>query len=251
MLRYTLISIALCLVVVGLYFGAARASSKIYHHEDTQTASAGDAVGTSETTKDAPVEIPFVATHIATPKPLKAIYMSSWVAATPSLRAKLVNLITTTELNAVVIDIKDATGKIAFLTKDQTLTDSGSPEDRIPDLNSFIASLHEKNIYVIGRIAVFQDPYMTKAKPEWAIKKKSDGTVWKDFKGLSFLDPSKKEVWDYTVAIANESYAHGFDEINFDYVRFPSDGKISDIAYPNATGTTTRADIIKSFFAFW
>lgn len=194
--------------------------------------------------------IPFIATHIQTPAVVKGIYMSSWVAGAPTIRAKLVSLIDTTELNTVVIDVKDATGRVAFLTTDPTLSATGSPENRIPDINAFIANLHKKNIYVVGRIAVFQDPYMTKLKPDWAIKKKSDGTTWKDFKGLSFLDPSKKEVWDYTISIAKESYKHGFDEINFDYIRFPSDGKISDIAYPNTDGTVTRADIMKSFFQY-
>ncbi len=188
-------------------------------------------------------------THVKTPTAVKALYMSSWVGGTPKLRSKLVNIINTTELNSVVLDIKDATGKISFLAHDPKLTELGSPENRIPDIDAFIASMHEKGIYVIGRIAVFQDPYMTALKPEWAIKKKSDGEVWKDYKGLSFLDPSNEDVRQYTFAIAKESYAHGFDEINFDYIRFPSDGKISDIAYPNTDGKTTRADIIKSFWA--
>lgn len=187
-------------------------------------------------------------THIATPKQVKGLYMSSWVGGTPSIRAKLVDIADTTEINTILLDIKDATGKVAFLTHDPYLTDLGSPEARIRDIDEFIASMHAKGIYVIGRIAVFQDPFMTKEKPEWAIKRKSDGQVWKDYKGLSFLDPSNEEVRKYIFALAKESYAHGFDEINFDYVRFPSDGKISDIAYPNTNGTTTRADIIKSFW---
>lgn len=197
-----------------------------------------------------PAPVVFVPTHVETPESVRALYMSSWVAGTPSIRSKIVTLADQTEINSIMIDIKDATGKISFLTHDQTLTDLGSPENRIADLDSFIQMLHEKHIYVIGRIAVFQDPYMTKKHSDWAIKKKSDGTVWKDFKGLSFLDPSNEHVWDYTIAIANESYAHGFDEINFDYIRFPSDGKISDISYPNEGGTVTRADIIKSFFSY-
>ncbi len=187
-------------------------------------------------------------THIATPSSVKALYMSSWVAGTPSFRAKLVKIAEETEINTLVIDIKDATGKVSFLAHDPALTALGSTENRIGDLDEFIASLHAKGIYVIGRIAVFQDPYMTVKHPDWAITKKSDGAIWKDFKGLSFLDPSNSDVRKYIVSIAKESYAHGFDEINFDYVRFPSDGKISDIAYPNVNGTTTRADIIESFF---
>ncbi len=112
-----------------------------------------------------------------------------------------------------------------------------------------IKTLHDKNIYVIGRIAVFQDPYLTHAYPQWAINKKSDGSIWKDRKGLSFLDPTKKPVWDYMTNLAIGSYEAGFDEINFDYVRFPSDGNIQDISYPT-DGNLTRADHIENFFAY-
>lgn len=196
-----------------------------------------------------PVPITTVATHIKKPEAVKAVYISSWVASTSSIRDKIIKLVDTTELNAVVIDIKDATGKISFMVSDPYLVAFNSSENRIRDITELINMLHQKNIYVIGRIAVFQDPFMTKEKPEWAIKRKSDGLVWKDHKGLSFLDPSNKGVWDYTVAIAKDSYAHGFDEINFDYIRFPSDGNISNIAYPDS-GTLTRVDVIKSFFEY-
>jgi hypothetical protein len=90
---------------------------------------------------------------------------------------------------------------------------------------------------------------MTAKKPEWAIKKKSDGTVWKDRKGLSFLDPTNKAVWEYIDHIATAAYDIGFDEINFDYIRFPSDGNISDIAYPSVEGKV-RSDFIRDFWAY-
>ncbi len=256
----TIASVVLLGVIVagGAYFGIPALSKDSYDVAapivtTTENNTTAEIVPTPEETENP--SLPGTAgnsgvtiTHVATPAQVKALYMSSWVAATPSFRAKLVKLIDETELNTVVIDIKDATGKIAFLTHDPKLTALGSTENRISDIDSFIASLHEKGIYVIGRIAVFQDPYMTEKNPTWAIKRKSDGAIWKDFKGLSFLDPSNKAVTEYTVAIAKESYAHGFDEINFDYVRFPSDGKISDIAYPNTDGTTSRADIMEAFF---
>lgn len=193
-------------------------------------------------------------THIDTPTPVKAIYVSSWVAATPSIMTKIITLIDDTEINAVVLDIKDATGRISFLTDNPILKDTGSPENRIKNINEFINKLHEKNIYVIGRISTFQDPYLTKVKPEWAITKKSDGLVWKDRKGLSFLDPANKDVWNYNLALATTSYEMGFDEINFDYIRYPSDGNVNDINYKLTTkedGTmTTRAENIEAFMKF-
>lgn len=193
-------------------------------------------------------EIPV--THIETPKAVKAIYMSSWVAGSNDFRNSLIKMIDETELNAVVIDIKDSTGRIGFKINDVEIEKYGSVENRIKNIRSIIETLHAKNIYVIGRISVFQDPYMTKVKPEWAIKRLSDGEVWKDRKGLSFLDPTKKEVHDYTLKIALESYKLGFDEINLDYIRYPSDGNMKDINY-NIKDGKTRADNIEDFFKYF
>lgn len=193
-----------------------------------------------------PVETKPLATHITTPTNVRALYMSAWVASTPSIRQKIIDLADSSEINAVVIDIKDATGRVSFLVDDPTVSDTGSPKDLIKNISELIQTLHDKNIYVIGRISVFQDPYLTQKKPEWALKTKSTGAIWKDRKGLSFLDPTKEDVWDYVTALAQESYAKGFDEINFDYIRFPSDGNLKDIAYP--TSIASKADAIRLFW---
>lgn len=194
-----------------------------------------------------PSPVPVI--HIKTPSAVKAVYISSWVAGNSKYRDPIIKLVDDTELNSIVIDVKDSTGRISFQTSSKDLNNFGSVEGRISDIRSLTNMLHQKNIYIIGRVAVFQDPYMTKSKPEWAITRKSDGKVWKDNKGLSFLDPANKEVWKYIVAIAHEAYAEGFDEINFDYIRYPSDGNIKDINYHLATGAT-RSDNLKAFFEY-
>lgn len=188
-------------------------------------------------------------THIETPDKVKALYMSSWVASSKDFRNSLIKMIDETELNSVVIDIKDSTGRIAFKIEDEEIEKIGSIENRIKNIREIISILHEKNIYVIGRISVFQDPYLTKVKPEWAIKKLSDGNVWKDRKGLSFLNPTNSNVKDYVIKIAKKSYDEGFDEINFDYIRYPSDGNIKDINY-NLVNGKTRGDNIEDFFRY-
>jgi len=189
-------------------------------------------------------------THIETPSEVKAIYLSGWVAGSTDFRNSLIKIIDETELNAVVIDIKDSTGRISFHTDDPYLQLIGSSEGRIKDIKAVTSLLHEKGIYIIGRISVFQDPYLTKLKPEWAIKRLSDGGVWKDRKGLSFLDPTNKEVHDYILSIARNSYDEGFDEINLDYIRYPSDGNMKDINY-NLKEGAQRADNIESFFKYF
>lgn len=208
-----------------------------------------DKLFSSKDTEVKPVEPTVVASHIETPSAVKAVYISSWVAGSPSFRDAIIKLIDETELNAVVIDIKDSTGRISFGVDDLLVSRYGSSENRIANIHALVEMLHKKNIYIIGRISVFQDPYMTKIKPEWAITKKSDGTVWKDRKGLSFLDPANKNVHDYIIALAHESYRYGFDEINFDYIRYPSDGNLKDINYHLVDGKT-RADNIESFFKY-
>src|SRR3989338_4517754 len=171
-------------------------------------------------------------THLATPTTVRAIYMTKCVVGTPSIRTDLVKLIDDTELNAVVIDIKDYTGKISFTPEDPSLKASVSSACGARDMKDFIAKLHEKNIYVIGRITTFQDPYYTALHPELAVKRLSaKESNWKDHKGLSFIDVSAKPFWDYIVKIAKASYEIGFDELNFDYIRFPSDGNMKDTFY--------------------
>lgn len=190
----------------------------------------------------------FIVTHRETPVPLKALYMTSWVAGHSKLRRDLVKLMDDTEINAVVIDIKDYTGRISFDVDDPRLAEYGSVERRIPDIKEFIGSLHEKNIYVIGRISSFQDSFLVKTHPEFAVKDKS-GEVWKDFKGVSWLDAGARPVWDYLVMIGNEAYNAGFDELNFDYIRFPSDGNMNDVTYPFSEGMV-KSEVLKEFFTY-
>ncbi|MBU2219048.1 putative glycoside hydrolase [Patescibacteria group bacterium] len=187
--------------------------------------------------------------HLPTPDSVRGIYMTSWVASTRDWRASLVKLVEETELNSIVIDVKDYTGKIAFEVSDPELQKIGSAEKRIDDVKDFVKSLHEKNIYAIARIAVFQDPYLAKVRPDLAVKTKT-GTVWKDKKGMTWVDPCSKEVWDYTVRIAKETERMGFDELNFDYIRFASDGDMGNIVYHHCVQGVSKADALESFFKY-
>ncbi len=198
---------------------------------------------------------PYVApvTHLETPEPLKALYMTSCVAGTPSWRDSLKGLIESTELNAIVIDIKDYTGVVSF-PNDFPKADTGRG-CVVSDMKEFVHSLHEDGIYVIGRISVFQDSSYTKIFPELAVKKKSDGGVWKDHKGLPFIDVGAKPYWDYIVEISKEAYEIGFDELNYDYVRYPSDGNMKDTHYTWTYSTSSgqavsKSEMLRQFFEY-
>lgn len=183
----------------------------------------------------------FSVTHLPTPTPMKAIYMTECVATTKNWRVDLENFIKTTELNALVIDIKDYSGKVSF--------EAGSP-CYVKDMREFIAELHKNNIYVIGRITVFQDPDYAKLHPELAVKSKSTGGVWQDHKGLAFIDVGATPYWQHVVDIAKQGYTLGFDEVNFDYIRYPSDGNMQDALYSWTVGSSTKAEMLESFFSY-
>ena len=199
--------------------------------------------------EDEQAEEVFIPSHIETPDFVRGIYMTSWVASTREWRANMVKMIKETELNSIIIDVKDYSGRVAFETSDPEIKKIGSEEIRINDAKEFLQSLHDKGIYAIARISVFQDPYMVKQRPDLAVKRKN-GEVWEDYKGLAWLDPCSKEVWDYIIRIAKETEHVGFDELNFDYIRFPSDGNMKDIAYDFCAPEISKEDLMEEFFLY-
>lgn len=188
--------------------------------------------------------------YVPIPESVRAIYMTQCVVGTPWFRSELVDLIEETELNSVIIDIKDYTGKLAFTTDHPDLRDSVSDKCGARDMKGFIATLHEKGIFVIGRITVFQDPYYANKHPELAVKfADPPGMVWRDHKGLAFIDVGAKPFWDYILTISKEAHALGFDELNYDYVRYPSDGPMSNIKY-EWSGDRVKAEMLEEFFVY-
>lgn len=175
-------------------------------------------------------EIP-VQYHQPMPEKIQGIYLSSWASGTASFRERANELIATGAINTLVIDVKDSTGKLSFIPKNKELLAQGNYENRIADIDEYIKELHKKNIYVVGRVATFEDNTLSRKKPALALQKK-DGTTWVNSHGLGWLDPGSEEVWRYVLLIGEEAYGRGFDEINFDYVRFPSDGKTKEYSRP-------------------
>jgi len=183
------------------------------------------------------------------PKVVKAIYATSWTASSQSRMNELIKLINETELNAIVIDIKDYSGYITYDIQNAEVEKYKAKELRTPRINALIKQLHENGIYVIARTTVFQDPVLAKARPDLAIKSASSGGTWKDRKGISWVDSSSKEVWDYNIAIAKDASERGFDEINFDYIRFASDGNLSDMVFSSYNPVNgPKHTVIKKFF---
>jgi len=189
--------------------------------------------------------------HLKTPKSVKAVYMTNCVAITPSLRDRLLKLIDETEINSVVLDLKDYTGAISFTPTNKKLIDYAVSVCPIKDLKGLVKDLHDRDIYVIGRITVFQDPLFTKNNPEVAVKRESNPDIlWTDRKGLTYTDPGSTKAHDHIIDISIDAYEQGVDELNFDYIRFPSDGNMSDIMFPISGGTKPQPEVLEKFFAY-
>ncbi|MBU1164357.1 putative glycoside hydrolase [Patescibacteria group bacterium] len=181
---------------------------------------------------------------------VKGIYITAYTVSYPTRYDKLVKLVEDTELNAIVIDLKDYTGHVLYDSKIPLVNQLGTEDIVIADVKALVDKLKEKGIYTIARIAVFQDPKLAETKPEWALKNKKTGKLWRDYKGLAWVDTSNKKVWNYNLAIAKEAVDFGFDEINLDYIRFPSDGDILDIDYAY-TENTKKVEVMKEFFRYF
>ena len=190
--------------------------------------------------------------HQPLPPEVKAIYMTSCVAGTPSFRQKLVQLILDTELNSVIIDIKDYSGTISCPPESEAwLPAWQNARCGTSDMKDLVSMLHDNDIFVIARITVFQDPFYAPLRPDLAVVRASDGAIWKDYKGLSFIDVGAREYWDHIIELSIDVYNIGFDELNFDYIRYPSDGPMKDISFPKSMAGEYGADKQANLEAFF
>jgi len=195
------------------------------------------------------------------PEIVKAVYSTSWSASQEGFINYLIDMASTTEINSVVIDIKDFSGYLGYDSSLDKAKEYGSEQIRIKDIKALIKRLRKENIYTIARIVVFQDPILAKARPGLAIHSRAKlgpntpkdftaQTLWLDKSGLAWIDPSSKEAWEYNVSVAKEAIELGFNEVNLDYIRFPTDGNLADIVYPIWDGEIAKPLIIKEFLGY-
>jgi hypothetical protein len=182
-------------------------------------------------------------------KKVKGIYISGWTAGSDKKFSRLLNLIDETELNAVVIDIKDAEGRVTYRSNVPWTRAKGTRTYAIKDISLLLDNLKKRNIYPIARLVCFRDPLLSRTYPDIALKSK-DGSLWKDRAGISWLNPYDKDGWEYLVDLSKEAASLGFKEIQYDYVRFPTDGDIKDIAYSEGSKISGRAKVISAFLAY-
>lgn len=152
-------------------------------------------------------------------------------------------------LTALELDVKDENGEIGFITSSvpRQAVSIGAARDYY-DARQVAQRVDARGIYLIGRVVVFEDPVLSRARPDLAIRRR-DGGVWQDAAGLGWTNPYDKRVWQYNVDVAVAAAKAGFDEIMFDYVRFPSDGDVDRAVYANR-GSLAKREAIPAFLRY-
>jgi hypothetical protein len=134
-------------------------------------------------------------------------------------------------LNTIELDVKDENGEVAFVPSSVPLARAIGAAKPYYKPREMARKVHAAGLYLVGRIVTFEDPVLSQRRPGLALHN-ADGSLWKNNAGLGWTNEYDKRVWDYVVSLGAAAARVGFDEIQFDYVRFPSDGDVSQIRYP-------------------
>lgn len=190
-------------------------SSEITAAEE-QTAESEDGTVTEEAEEEKAEEEALILSAYPRRDPVKVkgIYVSAYVAGTGEMMDSIIEQIDATELNAVVIDVKDDQGRITFSMDSPTVNEIGACQAFIGDMPGLIKKLKDHGIYPIARVVAFRDPYLAEQKPEWSLHL-ADGSIYRDRQGLAWVNPYRREVWDYLVEVGKKAGEIGFEEIQF------------------------------------
>ncbi|MFH1715389.1 MAG: putative glycoside hydrolase [Elusimicrobiota bacterium] len=179
------------------------------------------------------------------PKYVRGIHITPWSAGSLKYREKINKLIENTGLNTIVIAVKEYNGEVYIPDVTQAIEFKAYVK-AMPDIKKYLETLQDKGVYTVARIVVFKDDIAARKKPEWAVETKN-GEIWQDRRNQAWLDPYNRDNWEYTFSIADKCVELGFDELQFDYIRFPSDGVISNCKYSVPHSSTTAVMAICAF----
>lgn len=182
---------------------------------------------------------------------VRGIYLTAYTAGQPAAFRNLLELVDSTALNAMVINIKDEQGRATYDTRVRAFRDAGAVSVQIQDIRGLLKTAKAYGVYTIGRLVTFEDSTLPRYRPDLAVKR-PDGTPWRDRAGNYWLDPFRPETWDYNIALAEEAAQLGFDEIQFDYVRFPTDGDVANAVFsqPSGPNNQNRIRAITEFLTY-
>lgn len=181
---------------------------------------------------------------------VRGIYISGPMAGSTELFQNILDSAAGTEINTVVIDFKDDQGRITCPVDSPVASEIGACRPYVQDMKGLVTSLKERGLYVIARVVAFRDPWLAEKKPEWSLHL-ADGSLYRDRQGMAWVDPYRKEVWDYLVEVGTEAKEAGFDEVQFDYIRFSTEGTMRDVVFDEAvTGGRSKTDVITEFVKY-
>jgi len=242
-----IIAIALIFIITGSVAAYYSGGSKDLSEKGTtpkNTTNGGSAAqGTTDVKTDDKSQ---VVVPIKDPVKVRALYLTGWTVGIDSKLQHYVELAKTTEINSYVVDIKDDDGLVGYQSDIPAVVANKAYEKKY-NVDKVIKAFHDNGIHVVGRIVCFKDPVLSSKRPDLAIKNVNGG-VWRDKKGMSWLDPYNQENWTYLTDIAKEAVKKGFDEIQFDYVRFANDGDKKAMKF-NDNGVPKYEDIA-NFLAY-
>jgi hypothetical protein len=179
---------------------------------------------------------------------VKAAYLSYYGVGDRAIRGHVLELLDLTELNAVVIDVKGDRGFIPYESDIALARDAGAMGPVcVRDFDEILSRLKARGVYTIARVVVFKDDVLARYRRTWAVTDTRTGSLWLDNERLAWVDPFEEEAWAYPIAVAREAVLKGFDEIQFDYLRFPTDGKLSAARYSKANTPKGRLEAIIQF----
>jgi hypothetical protein len=178
---------------------------------------------------------------------LRGIYINRFAAQSRARMASLMRLADTTEINAFVIDVKDEFG-LNIRSGDSLLARNSGTYGSIREVRSLLDTLRQRGIVPVARIVVFKDSVAARANPDWTIRRE-DGSIWRDREGLAWVNPYDARLWEYNIRVAEEAARLGFEEIQWDYIRFPEPYKtLPPQVFPGSNGVT-KPEVLARFLA--
>ena len=176
---------------------------------------------------------------------VKGIYVTGAMAGTSNMD-NLIALVDRTELNTMVIDVKNDEGRVVYDMDSAFVREIGAVKEYVSDMPGLIRKCKEHGIYLIARIVAFKDPFLAENRQDLALTDKN-GNIFRDKSGLAWVNPYKRDVWDYLLEIARQAASVGFDEIQFDYIRFSTDAGMSKVDFGEDALEQDKEDVITEF----
>lgn len=177
---------------------------------------------------------------------VKALYLTGWTVGSTDRVNHYINLAKTTEINSYVVDIKDDDGYVGYESSIPAVREIGAWKKKY-DVDKVLKAFHDNDIHVVGRLVCFKDPVLSSKRPDLAVKN-INGDMWRDNHKLTWLNPYNRDSWPYIIEIAREAVNKGFDEIQFDYIRFPNDGNKKAMSFGKSE--LKKYEIINEFLAY-